>query len=137
MIKNEKGFTLIEMMLVVVIISILVTVVLPRLTGRTQQARMSAGRLQIETMSLALDAFELDNGRYPTTSEGLQALRVNPGNLKKWNGPYLKKDIPLDPWGNPYGYHSPGVHNTDYDLFSFGPDGVAGGDDDIGNWIQK
>jgi len=135
-INNKKGFTLIEMMLVVVIISILVTVVLPRLTGRTEQARVSAARLQIETIGMALDAFELDNGRYPTTAEGLAVLRANPGNLKKWNGPYLKKDLPMDPWGNAYVYNCPGRHNSDYDLYSNGPNGVEGADD-IGNWTEK
>jgi len=135
-LNNKKGFTLIEMMLVVVIISILVTVVLPRLTGKTEQARISAGRLQVETIGMALDAFELDNGRYPTTAEGLAALRTNPSNLKKWNGPYLKKDIPMDPWGNAYLYACPGRHNTDYDLYSYGPNGVEG-TDDIGNWTDK
>lgn len=136
-IENKQGFTLIEIMLVVVIISILVTVVLPRLTGRTEQARISATRLQIETVGMGLDAFELDIGRYPTTSEGLKVLLVNPGNTKKWNGPYLKKEVPLDPWGNAYVYNSPGKHNNDYDLYSFGPNGVEGGDDDIGNWTEK
>lgn len=134
--KNKKGFTLIEMMLVVVIISILVTVVLPRLTGKTEQARISAAKLQIETIGMALDSFELDNGRYPNTTEGLNGLMVNPGNLKKWNGPYLKKDIVTDPWGNAYVYTSPGTHNNDYDLYSLGPNGVEGGDD-IGNWSEK
>lgn len=135
--NKEKGFTLIEIMLVVVIISILVTVVLPRLTGRTEQARTSATRLQIETVGMGLDAFELDIGRYPTTSEGLKALSTNPGNIKKWNGPYLKKDVPLDPWGNAYAYSAPGKHNNDYDLYSFGSNGVEGGEDDIGNWTEK
>jgi general secretion pathway protein G len=136
LLTNKKGFTLIEMMLVVVIISILVTVVLPRLTGKTEQARISAARLQIETISMALDSFELDNGRYPSTTESLNSLRVNPSNLKKWNGPYLKKDIFSDPWGNPYVYACPGTHNNDYDLYSLGPNGVQGGDD-IGNWSEK
>lgn len=136
-LKNKRGFTLIEVMLVVVIISILVTVVLPRLTGRTEQARISAARLQIETIGMALDSFELDNGRYPTTSEGLQALRTNAGSSKKWNGPYLKKDIAQDPWGNNYAYVCPGTHNSDYDLYSNGPDGAEGGGDDIANWTEK
>ncbi|MBI5554407.1 MAG: type II secretion system major pseudopilin GspG [Elusimicrobia bacterium] len=136
-LKNKRGFTLIEIMLVVVIISILVTVVLPRLTGRTEQARNSAARLQIETVGMGLDAFELDIGRYPTTSEGLKALLANPGNVKKWNGPYLKKDVPLDPWGNAYVYNAPGKHNNDYDLYSFGLNGVEGGEDDLGNWTEK
>lgn len=136
-VNKEKGFTLIEIMLVVVIISILVTVVLPRLTGRTEQARVSSVRLQIETIGMALDAFELDNGRYPATAEGMQSLRTNPSNMKKWNGPYLKKDIPEDPWGNPFVYACPGTHNNDYDLYSFGPNGTEGGGDDLGNWTEK
>ncbi len=136
-LNNEKGFTLIEIMLVVVIISILVTVVLPRFTGKTEQARNSAARLQIETISMALDSYELDNGRYPTNAEGLAALRSNPGNLKKWNGPYLKKDVPQDPWDNNYMYVCPGTHNTDYDLYSYGPNGAEGGGDDVGNWTEK
>jgi general secretion pathway protein G len=136
-VNKEKGFTLIEIMLVVVIISILVTVVLPRLAGRTEQARVSSVRLQIETIGMALDAFELDNGRYPATAEGLQSLRTNPSNMKKWNGPYLKKDIPEDPWSNPFVYVCPGTHNNDYDLYSFGPNGTDGGGDDLGNWTEK
>ncbi|MDD5258578.1 MAG: type II secretion system major pseudopilin GspG [bacterium] len=136
-LNNKQGFTLIEIMLVVVIISILVTVVLPRFTGKTEQARNSAARLQIETIGMALDSYELDNGRYPTNAEGLQGLRSNPGNLKKWTGPYLKKDVPQDPWGNNYVYVCPGTHNTDYDLYSYGPNGAEGGGDDIGNWTEK
>ncbi len=132
--EHERGFTLIEIMLVVVIIGILGAVVLPRLVGRTEQARRSAAQLQIESLGLALDTFELDNGRFPSTAEGLQSLRIKPGSVKNWNGPYLKKDIPVDPWQNPYVYISPGKHNVDYDLFSRGPDGNEGGGDDITNY---
>ncbi|MBN1384586.1 MAG: type II secretion system major pseudopilin GspG [Elusimicrobia bacterium] len=134
---NNKGFTLIEIMLVIVIIGILVGVVLPRLTGRSQEARISAAKLQIQTVSLALDAFEADNGRFATNEEGLSALLVKPDNINNWKGPYLKKKVIKDPWGNPYIYVSPGIHNKDYDLKSYGPDGADGGSDDITNWDEK
>ena len=135
--RNKKGFTLIEIMLVVTIIGILAAVVLPRLVGRGEEARISAAKLQIENLCLAFDTFELDNGRYPTTDEGINALLTVPSNAKNWKGPYLKKDIKNDPWGKPYGYKCPGTHNKDFDLLSFGADGVEGGTDDITNWQSK
>ena len=133
-IKN--GFTLIELMLVVIIIGVLAAMVMPRLVGRSEQARISTAKADINAnISLALDLFETDIGRYPTSEEGLAALRANPGSLPVWKGPYLKKD-PKDPWGKPYVYKSPGTHNTDYDLYSCGPNTIDdnGSDDDIGNW---
>jgi general secretion pathway protein G len=132
--KSQAGFTLAEIMLVIAILGILVSVVLPRLTGRTQEARAQTTRLQIENMSVALDAFELDCGRYPTGEEGLEALRLAPGGVPGWKGPYLKKAVPTDAWKNPYMYTAPGQHNTDYDLFSKGPDQQEDTNDDIGNW---
>lgn len=132
---NERtGFTLIEIMLVVIIIGILAAVVLPRFVGRTEEARRAAALTQIENIGLALDQFELDNGRFPAT---LDELVHNPGNIPNWKGPYLKKDVPNDPWGNPYYYKSPGTKNPDYDLESFGPDGVEGGGDDIPSLHQS
>jgi len=137
---RRKGFTLVELMLVVVIIGILVAMVVPRLAGRSEQARRSAARADIEaSISLALDLYELDNGNYPSTEQGIDALFSRPSSSPtppNWNGPYLKKK-PLDPWGKPYIYKSPGTHNTrDYDLYTYGPDGVEGGGDDVNNWAE-
>jgi len=136
--KNTKGFTLIELMVVVIILGILAAIVLPKFTGRTEQARIKAAESQIQVFSTALEAYELDNGRYPTTEQGLQALVKKPTIPpipNNWRGPYLQKKIPKDPWGNPYIYKCPGTHNpSSYDLYSYGPDGKEGGGDDITNW---
>ena len=131
------GFTLIELMLVVVIISALAAMVVPRLAGRTEEARRSIAAADIKgNLSLALKLFEVDNGRYPTTEQGLGALLQKPASPpvpKNWKGPYLEQE-PLDPWGKPYVYRQPGTHPPrDYDLSSLGPDGVES-DDDIKNW---
>lgn len=131
---SKKAFTLIELMLVVIIIGVLAAMVIPRLVGRSEEARVSAAKADINSnISLALDMFELDNGRYPTTEEGLNALLHNPGSLPRWKGPYIKKE-PKDPWGKIYLYKFPGTHTQDYDLYSAGPNGVEGDEDDIGNW---
>ena len=131
---NKKAFTLIELMLVVIIIGVLAAMVMPRLVGRSEQARSAACKADIEAnIALALDLFEMDNGRFPTTEEGLAALRTNPSGLSKWKGPYLKKE-PKDPWGKLYTYKFPGTHDNDYDLSSCGPNGIEGDSDDIGNW---
>ena len=130
---TQYGFTLIELMLVVIIIGILAAVVFPRFVGRTKQARQAAAKLQIKNVCLALEAFELDNGRFPATEEGLEALSSAPGNTRDWRGPYLREGIPSDPWDNPYVYVCPGAHG-DFDLESYGPDGGDGGGDDIESW---
>lgn len=133
---DKKGFTLIEIMLVVTIIGVLAMVVIPRLTGRSEEARIAAAKIQIENVGVALDAFELDNGHFPTSDQGLLALYSNPGSLTTWKGPYLKKKINADPWGTPYVYSQPGSHNKDYDLKSLGPNKADGGGDDITNWNE-
>ncbi|MGE5308585.1 MAG: type II secretion system major pseudopilin GspG, partial [Deltaproteobacteria bacterium] len=131
---RREGFTLIELMLVVIVIGILSSMVVPRLVNRSQQARVTAAGADINSsIPLALDLFEMDIGRYPTTQEGLAALRSNPGSLPKWKGPYLKK-LPRDPWGNEYSYQSPGSHSKDYDLCSKGPDEIENTEDDIAGW---
>ena len=133
---------MIEIMLVVIIIGILAAMVIPNLAGRGEQARIAAAKADIESnLSAALDLYEIDNGRYPTTAQGLDALLKEPTASpapKNWNGPYLKKKKqPLDPWGKDYIYVAPGVHNKeDYDLSSSGADGVESKDDII-NWADE
>jgi len=133
---GERGFTLVELLVVMVILGLLAALVVPAYLGRERKARSQAAKTQIELLGTALDTFRLDTGRYPTSSEGLNALRANPGGLPRWDGPYLKKEVPLDPWGRPYMYESPGQHG-DYDLYTYGADGVQGGDGDakdVGSW---
>jgi len=133
--RIKAGFTLIELLLVLVILAALAAVVVPKFTRRSEQARITAARTDIARLEVALDAFEIDNGRYPTTAEGLHALVVRPNNAPGWNMPYIKRAVPKDPWGNPYIYKQPGRRNiTGYDLHSYGPDGQEGGEDDIDNW---
>lgn len=137
---NTKGFTLVELMLVVIIISVLAALVVPRLSGRAEQARVAAAQADISSnIPLALDLYEMDNGFYPTSEQGLQALLNKPSTSPaplNWNGPYLKKK-PLDPWGSNYVYLSPGTHNPDsYDLYSYGKDRAEGGGDDVTDWEE-
>ena len=137
--KTASGFTLIELLLVLVILATLAAVVTPKFTKRSEQARITAAKTQVSQFEVALDTFQIDVGRFPTTAEGLRALVEKPAsNSEGWLEPYLKRDIPNDPWGNEYLYRYPGQYNQDgYDLSSIGPDGKQGGDDDIINWSQE
>jgi general secretion pathway protein G len=135
--RRRRGFTLIELLLVLVILGVLAAIVVPKFSGRTEQARITAAQTQIATFGTALDAFEVDNGHYPKGKDGLQDLVSAPRDATSWKGPYLggKGEIPLDPWGNPYVYECPGRYNqSSYDIVSAGPDGQLGGDDDIANY---
>ena len=136
-IRRQLAFTLIELLVVLVILGLLAGLVGPRVLKYLGGAKSDTAQLQIEELGAGLDLFHLEVGRYPTTDEGLQALAEPPAGVAGWNGPYLKKrDIPRDPWGNPYNYKYPG-DNGDYDLYSLGRDNVDGGegeDADIVSW---
>jgi len=135
--SGDQGFTLIEIMIVIIIIGLLASLVAPKFFGKVDKAKVKTTKAQIELLGAALDSYRLDNGAYPSTEQGLEALRTKPKDLNTWDGPYLPKKIPLDAWGKEYHYKSPG-ENGPYDLFSYGRDGVAGGKDyvdkDIVSW---
>ncbi|MSU23438.1 MAG: type II secretion system protein GspG [Opitutus sp.] len=132
--SSRRGFTLVELLLVLVILGILAALVIPKFTGRTEQARITAAITQISSFGTALDAFEVDTGSYPRGQDGLQQLLIQPADTTGWRGPYLKSDIPLDPWGHPYVYEYPGrVNANGYDIVSMGPDGQPGTADDVMN----
>jgi general secretion pathway protein G len=128
--KSNLGFTLLELLVVMVIIGLLAAYVGPRYFSQLSKSERQTAKAQIEGFSKALDAYRLDTGRYPTTELGLAALVTKPNNEAKWNGPYLQKQVPNDPWGKPYLYRAPGQNGADFDLISTGKDGEAGGDGD-------
>ncbi len=133
---DSNGFSLIELLVVMIIIGLLAALVGPKLFGKVGTARKQAAHAQISSLGTALDTFRLDVGRYPDTSEGLDALRTAPGGADNWDGPYLGKQVPKDPWKREYIYFSPGEHG-DYDLMSYGSDGEPGGEGenaDISSW---
>jgi general secretion pathway protein G len=137
--RLRRGFSLIELLLVLVILSVLAAIVVPKFTGVSEKARVTKAESEIANMGTALSRFEIEVGRFPTSEEGLQALVTSPGGLPegKWAGPYLEKGVPKDPWGNAYVYRYPGANNLNgYDLYSMGPDG-RDGNDDITNWQAK
>ena len=141
LLRNARGLTLIEILVVIIVLGLLAGLVAPQIIGRVSEARGATARTQIELLSVALDTYRLDNGRYPTTQQGLEALRTEPTAEpvpRNWRGPYLRKEVPLDPWDRPYIYRSPGDENPQgYDLLTLGADGVPGGEDedaDITSW---
>lgn len=134
--RRNRGFTLMELLVVIIIIGILAALVGPKFFGRVDEAKQKAAKAQIELFGTALDSLRLDVGRYPTTEEGLKALREKPAGMDTWKGPYLPKELPLDPWGSAYIYKSPGDHG-EFDIISLGKDKAEGGEgdnQDIVNW---
>jgi len=133
---KQRGFTLLELLVVMVIIGLLVGYVAPMYFKQVGKSEVKVAKAQIESFGKALDQYRLDVGHYPTTEQGLQALVVKPTDEPRWDGPYLKKGVPLDPWGTPFDYKSPGTHG-EFDIISYGRDKVPGGtgeDADLGSW---
>lgn len=128
--RASDGFTLLELLVVMVIIGLLAGFVAPQYFGQVAKSERKTARAQIVELEKALDHYRLDIGRYPSTEQGLAALTARPAEQPKWDGPYLRKAVPVDPWGKPYSYRSPGQNGADYDLLSFGRDGQAGGSGD-------
>jgi general secretion pathway protein G len=138
--RGEAGITLIEMLVVVTIIALFAGLVVPRMLRRTDTARITAARAQINAFMTALGAYKLDTGTFPTTEQGLQALRVRPQGVTQWQGPYLPQEIPLDPWGRPYVYKYPGEQGDEPEIVSYGADGQPGGEGinaDIVSWKSQ
>jgi len=134
--RRDRGFTLIELLIVMVILGLLAALVGPRMFGKVGKSRQKAAKAQITLFETALDTYKLDTSQYPNSSQGLEALRTRPSGVERWDGPYLPKAVPKDPWGHPYEYRFPGEHG-DYDIISYGADGSPGGDDenmDIVSW---
>ena len=136
-LRNRPGFTLVELLLVLAILAILAGIIVPRMTGYSDRARIAATQTETASISTALHAYEVDNGSYPNRSAGLQALITKPHDAANWKGPYLHENkVPLDKWNHPFVYLCPGKHNpADFDLYSMGKDG-ADGTNTIGNWID-
>jgi general secretion pathway protein G len=138
--RTQAGVTLIEMLVVVTIIALFAAVVAPRMLRKTDTARATAARQQVNSFMTALGTYKLDTGLFPTNEQGLQALRVKPQGVNQWQGPYLPQEIPVDPWGRPYVYKYPGEHGDEPDVISFGADGQPGGDGintDIVSWKSQ
>ncbi len=134
--RNNRGFTLIELLIVMIILGLLAALVAPRMFGKIGSSKQKTAKAQISLFETALDTYRLDMGKYPPTEQGLLALRVKPSDNDNWDGPYLSKEIPNDPWKHPYEYRYPGEHG-DYDIISYGADGQPGGDDedtDVVSW---
>lgn len=137
--RRHAGFSILELLLVLVILSILAGIVGVRFAGQSGKAKIKAAKSQISQFETALGNYELNVGSFPTTQQGLDALYKLPSGVDEedWDSPYMTKRVTEDPWGNPWQYRSPGTHdNNDYDLYSFGPDGSEGGGDDIVNWSE-
>jgi general secretion pathway protein G len=126
----SRGFTLVELLVVVLIVGLLVGIVAPRFFGQVSKSEITAARAQIDALDKAVQAYRMDTGKFPTSAQGLRVLVERPGDEPRWRGPYMQSEVPLDPWGSPYVYRLPGATGRDYDLLSYGPDRRAGGSGD-------
>ncbi|AQA18279.1 type II secretion system protein GspG [Halioglobus japonicus] len=136
--RLQSGFTLMELLVVLAILGLLMALVGPNVLNQLGGAKTKTAGIQIKDLEQALEMYKLDVGRYPSTQEGLEALVSKPGSITGWNGPYLKSDVPMDPWNRPYNYKYPG-DNAEVDIFTYGANGTPGGegeDRDVGNWKQ-
>jgi len=125
--RRARGFTLLELLVVILIIGLLTGIVAPRFLGQISRSEATAAKAQLDAFDKALQAYRVDTGRFPTTSQGLKALAAQPADEPRWRGPYLQGDPPVDPWGSPYQYRAPGQQGHDYDLLSYGKDRAPGG----------
>ena len=128
--RKHSAFTLIELLVVILILAILAALIVPRIVGRTGDAKRAKAASDIATLGSLLQQYKLDTDHFPTTEQGLNALRVQPSDATNWHGPYTTKNIPTDPWGNEYAYESPGANGEDFGIISYGADGAPGGDGD-------
>jgi general secretion pathway protein G len=133
--RPAPGFTLLELLVVMVIIGLLASIVAPQYFSQVGKSSAKVARAQIEAFGQALDQYRLDTGRYPTSEQGLAALRTAPAGVRNWQGPYLKRDVPADPWGQSYQYKAPGQH-AEYDLISLGSDGQPGGEGEAADVVS-
>jgi len=124
---RTRGFTLLELLVVILIIGLLTGIVAPRFLGQIGRSEATAARAQLDAFDKALQGYRIDTGRFPSTGQGLGALVTQPADEPRWHGPYLRGEVPLDPWGTPYQYRNPGINGKDYDLLSFGSDRTQGG----------
>lgn len=128
--RSVAGFTLLELLVVILIIGLLTGIVAPRFLGQIGRSETTAARAQLDAFDKAIQAYRVDTGRFPSTSQGLRVLVAQPADEPRWRGPYMQSDIPMDPWGSPYQYRNPGTNGRDYDLLSYGRDRAAGGTGD-------
>jgi general secretion pathway protein G len=130
LMNRQRGFTLLELLVVILIIGLLVSIVAPRLLGQVSKSEVTAARAQLDAIDKAVQAYRMDTGRFPSTSQSLRALVTAPPDEPKWRGPYMQSEVPPDPWGSPYQYRLPGSSSRDYDLYSLGRDRAQGGSGD-------
>lgn len=134
--RSSHGFTLLELLVVILIIGLLTGIVAPRFMGQVTRSEVTTARAQLDALDKALQSYRIDTGRFPTTTQGLKALVSAPGDEPRWRGPYLQSDVPLDPWGQPYQYRTPGSNGKDFDLLSYGKDRSSGGTGDDADLIR-